>query len=60
MNNAQGQVDKRPQDNARHNETVRRESKEILECIITLGSLLNKTPTAQALRLKINKWDLIK
>jgi hypothetical protein len=31
-----------------------------LECISTGENFLNITPMAQALRLRINKWDLMK
>ena len=32
----------------------------ILECIGTRDNLLNRTPMAQALRSRVDKWDLMK
>jgi hypothetical protein len=38
----------------------KRERGNNFECIDTGDNFLNRTPTAQALRSTINKWDLMK
>ena len=48
----------RPQHKTRKTEYVRRESG--VKCIGTGDSFPKRTPTAQALRSTINKWDLMK
>jgi hypothetical protein len=53
-------VDQGPQHKTRYTESNRRECGKSLELIGTGGNFLNRTPMAQALRLRIDKWDLMK
>ena len=56
----QVQVYHRPQHKTRYTKSNRKESGNCLECIGTGDKLLSRTPVAQALRLTIDKCDLMK
>jgi hypothetical protein len=60
MYKAQVQVDQGPQHKTGYAESNKRESGKEPQYISTGEIFLNKTPTAQALCSKINKWYLIK
>ena len=53
-------MDHRPQHKTRYTKSNRKESGNCLECIGTGDKLLSRTPVAQALRLTIDKCDLMK
>ena len=58
LNKAQIQVDQGPPHKTRYTETNRKENRDKPQ---TYGhSFLNRTPIACALKLRIDKWDLIK
>jgi hypothetical protein len=58
LNKAQIQVDQAPPHKIRYTETNRKENRDKPQ---TYGhSFLNRTPIACALKLRIDKWDLIK
>ena len=60
LHKTQVQVDHRPQHKTRYTKSNRKESGNCLECIGTGDKLLSRTPVAQALRLTIDKCDLMK
>jgi hypothetical protein len=53
-------VDRRPQYKTRYTKSDRRKVGNNLEQSGTGDNFLNRTPTAQALRSTINKWELVK
>ena len=52
-------MDQRPQYKTRYTKPDRREGREQREHIGIGDNFLNRTPIIQALRLTINKWDLM-
>ena len=60
LHKTQVQVDHRPQHKTRYTKSNRKESGNCLECVGTGDKLLSRTPVAQALRLTIDKCDLMK
>ena len=63
LHNAQVQVDQGPQHKTRYTESNRRESGKVPGTHWHRGggeNSLNRTPMAQALRSRIDKWDLMK
>ena len=49
-----------PLHKTRHTETIEKNLGKTLEDIGTEEKFLNRTPIAYALRIRINKWDLMK
>ena len=60
MHKTQVQVDKGPQHKTQHTKSNRREGGNNLEHTDTGDNFLNRKPMTQALRSKIDKWDLMK
>ena len=54
------EVDQKPPHKTRDTETYRGESRESLEDMGTGEKFLNRTAMACAVRLRIDKWDLMK
>jgi hypothetical protein len=53
-------VGQRPQHKSRYTESNRRESGSLELIGMGAGDFLHRTPMAQALRSRIDKWDLMK